>query len=184
MCWQSPARCIGYLFLLHRQAQLILFQLFYLFSVTEVTVNRTTILFYSSIKELPIDQSKKMQNYLLQAVGIGSSIQDIDDHLSRASAFISADKKDECVEELKNLRFSMFSALNEIRYDTPAFACMIHSVDGKRVQDYSLEGLNTLITELSKEGLTNEKVEQILGEVKKNLIQSEGSASRTSFQTT
>jgi hypothetical protein len=147
--------------------------------VTEIQINKTKVLFYSSIKELPIDLSKKMQNYLLQAVGIGSTIQDIDDHLSRASAFLTADKKDECIEELKNLRFAMFSALNEIRYDSLAFGCMIHSIDGKPV-DYSQEGLTNAIAYLSKKGMTDEKVGQILDEVKKNLKLSEDYISRTS----
>jgi hypothetical protein len=150
--------------------------------VTEIQINKTKVLFYSSIKELPIDLSKKMQNYLLQAVGIGSTIQDIDDHLSRASAFLTADKKEECIEELKNLRFGMFAALNEVRYDTMAFACMIHSVEGKRVDDYSFDGLSRLITYLSNKGLSNDKVEQILDEVKKNLKGNEKSTFQTSSQ--
>jgi hypothetical protein len=150
--------------------------------VTEIKIDKTKVLLYSSIKELPIELSKKMQNYLLQAVGIGSTIQDIDDHLARASAFLSADKKDECIEELKNLRFAMYSAINEIRYDSLAFGCMIHSINGRLITDYSQEGITNAIAYLSKKGMTDEKVEQILEEVKKNLTRKEDSFSRTSSQ--
>jgi hypothetical protein len=139
--------------------------------VTEISIGGDTkIIFYSSVKELPIELSKKMQNYLLQQIGVGSTVQDIDDHLERLTTFLSADKKEEAIEEVKNLRFAYFSAINGLRYDTLAFACLLYSINGKKIEDYSTEGLQALIIDLSSKGLTNEKVEAVLDEVKKNLI--------------
>jgi hypothetical protein len=151
------------------------------FPVTEIQINKTKVQLYSSIKELPIDQSKKMQAYLLQQMGIGSGVQDIDDRLERMTTFLSADKKAEAVEELKNLRFAIFSTVQEVRYDSLAFACLLHSIDGERVQDYSSDGLTAMITRLSGEGLSNEKVEDILAEVKKNLTPNENYIFQNSF---
>lgn len=154
--------------------------------MTEINLNKTRVQFYSSIKELPIDLSKKMQGYLLQHIGIGSTVSDIDDHLERLTTLIKSetDRKTEITQELKNMRYAMFSAVSEISYDAPAFACLVHSINGKKIEDYSLDGLNKITSYLSKKGLTVELVSDILQEVKKNWIPNANFTFQTSFQKT
>ncbi len=70
--------------------------------MTDIKINdKTTIALYSSIKELPIELSKKFNSYLMQDAGIGNTIEDVDDHLARLYMFVNGDKKMEAIEELK-----------------------------------------------------------------------------------
>lgn len=133
----------------------------------------TVIKMYNSIKELPIDLSKRMQSYLLQDTGIGATVQDVDNHLARLTTFLANDKKAEAIEETHNLRLALFSGIMEMRFDAPAFGCLIHSVNGERLQDYSATGLQELMAHLSAAGLTSGTMEEIIDDVKKNLIQNE-----------
>jgi hypothetical protein len=152
--------------------------------VTEITINKTLVSFYSSVKELPIDLSKKMNNYLLQETGIGSTIADIDDRMERVMIYLAGDKNKEALEEMKNLRYALFSCINELSYQSMAFGCLVHSINGKEVTDRSTEGLKKMIRELSAKGLSVEHVRGVMEEVKKNLIPKESYISRRSTATT
>lgn len=150
----------------------------------ELEFNHTKISLYTSIKELPIETSKKFQHYLLQDVGIGNTIEEVDEHLSRLMEFLRSDKKDDAVEETKNLRFNLFSMLSEWHFKSLSFACLIRDVNGEPVKDYSPEGLNKLIEKLSEAGLSNSMVEDALEEVKKNLIRNGNSIFLNSLEKT
>jgi hypothetical protein len=138
--------------------------------MTELKINEHTVQLYSSIKELPIVLSKRMSTYLLQDTGIGSSMNDVDDHLARLRIFVSNDRKTEALEELKNLRFNLFSMLSGLNYQSLAFGCLIASVDGQPVTDYSSEGIAALVDKI---GITQGDVEEYLDEIKKNWIPKE-----------
>ena len=133
--------------------------------------NGVSVVMYNSIKELPIDVSKKFHYYMLQVMGVGNTMEDVDDHLVRLISFVTNDKKDDALEELKNLRFGFFSMLSAWDFKSLAFACLIKSVNGNEINDRSDEGLDNLITDLSLKGLTNEKAETAMEEIKKNWIQ-------------
>jgi hypothetical protein len=135
--------------------------------MTEIKIGEHTLLLYSSIRELPISLSKKMSNYLLQDVGIGSSVTDIDDHLSRAMIFVQSDQKENAFEELKNLRLNLFSMLGEIDYKSKAFGCLIHSVDGAAIIDRSDEGMSALVERI---GISEGDLDEYLADIKKNWI--------------
>lgn len=126
-----------------------------------------TISVYTSIKELPIDVKKKFDHYMLQDLGIGSSMEDVDAHLSKAFLFIGADKKEEAIEELKNLRYNFFAMLSEINYKSLSFACMIYDINAARITDYSYEGLSQIAERLSDAGLSSAMVEDTLEDIKK-----------------
>lgn len=141
--------------------------------MTTVDLNAVTkIALYSSIKELPIGLEKKLHGYLLQDAGIGNTISDVDARLQRLMAFAQAGKTEEVREEVANFRFTLFSALHKISYKHLSFGCLIHSVNGERVEDHTEEGLQELLDRLSGLGLTAGKVEAFLDEVKKKLIPS------------
>ncbi len=142
----------------------------------------TEVVLYTSIKELPIRQSKDFGAYLIQDIGLGSSIGDVDDHLARITTFLQSDKKDEAIEELKNMRFNLFSMLEKWDYKSLSFGCLLKSVNGQEVIDRTVEGLNLLMDRLSDAGLTGEIVEDTIREVKKNLISSGSFISRNSSE--
>jgi len=148
----------------------------------EIKLDKGTVTIYKSIKELPIRLSKEFQKHLLQDIGIGNTLQDIDDHLEKL--FLHAQKSDfkSVLEEAKNMRFNMFSMLSEIDFKSSAFCCLVHSINGERILDYSPEGLARIAEKLSGMGLTGELVEKHLDEVKKNLIQNENYTFRNSSQ--
>lgn len=139
----------------------------------EISVsNKCTVKVYSSIKELPIELSKKFNAYLLQDAGIGNTIESIDDHLAKIMLFVQADKKSEAIEEAKNMRYSLFSMLSEWDYKSVAFGCLVHSVNGREITDHSSEGISAMIGRLSAQGLTVGMLDDVLTDVKKNLIPS------------
>jgi hypothetical protein len=151
--------------------------------MTEVKLNdKTTITLYSSIKELPIELSKKFNSYLLQDCGIGNTVESVDDHLARLMVYVSEGKKDEMLEELKNLRYNLFSMIGNWDYESMSFGCLVKSVNGDPVTDYSSEGIITLMARLSDDGLNNETVQTVLDEVKKNLLPNASFTSPSSLQ--
>jgi hypothetical protein len=151
----------------------------------DVEINKATkITLYSSVKELPITLSKKFQHFMLQDIGIGNTIESIDDHLERVFMFMHADKKEEAMEEAKNLRYNLFSMLAEWDFKALSFACLIKCVNGEPVEDRSPEGLNALLDRLSTEGLTVGMVDELLSDVKKNWIPKGNSISLSSLETT
>lgn len=153
--------------------------------MTEVQINdKTTITLYSSIKELPIELSKKFNNYLLQDAGIGNTIESVDDHLARLMVFVGEGKKDETLEELKNLRYNLFTMISQWDYESLSFGCMVKSINGEPVTDYSSEGITAMMARLSDEGLNNEKVQSVIDEVKKNLIPNVNFTSLSSLEQT
>lgn len=149
-----------------------------------INIGDTIITFYSSIKELPIELSKKFHAFLMQDTGIGNTFESVDEHLERLTAFLTADKKDEAIEETKNLRYNLFNMLSEWDYPALSFVCLIHSVNGEEIKDRSTEGLNDLVTRLSEAGLTNADVAEIREDVKKNWKPSENFTFQSSLVTT
>lgn len=135
-----------------------------------IELNGHSVQLYASIKEIPIRLSKEMQKYILQSMGIGSEVQDIDEHLEKIFLFITRNEKDLALEEAKNLRFNLFSIINDLDFKHKAFACLVRSVDGVVVSDYSSEGLGKIIDQLSDYGLTVGQAEDTTEEVKKNLL--------------
>lgn len=123
---------------------------------------------YGSIKELPFERYRKMELFLLQDVGIGSTLEDIDKRLSNIMMFAEADKIAEVKDEVVNLRLSMFSTLASLDYKCLSFACMIKSIDGIDHEDLSSEGLNEVVKILSS--VQVEELEKHWDEVKKKLM--------------
>lgn len=150
----------------------------------EITLNNTQVTLYTSIKELPIEVSKKLQHYLLQVIGIGNSIEEADEHLARLMEFLKSDKKDDAIEEVKNLRYNLFTMLSEWDFRSLSFACLVKEVNGKPLKDYSPEGLNKIVVELSEAGFTQGMVQDTMDEIKKNLIRNGNSIFLSSLEKT
>jgi len=146
--------------------------------------DETEIRLYASVKELPIEVSKQFHAYILQDIGIGNDIESIDSHYSRLAVFIESDRKAEAIEEIKNLRFNLFSMLEKWDFRAMSFACLIQSVNGQPVTDTTLEGLDELIKRLSAAGLTGEMVSDLLADVKKNWIPNDSFISLNSLDLT
>jgi hypothetical protein len=133
--------------------------------ITKTTKSGKEIVFYASIKEMPIKLHNIAQRYILQDMGLGSDINAIDEHFKALDSQLSAGKLQEAMIERENQRFAFFSMLQRLNYKSLSFGCHIHSIDGKEITDRSEEALTALLDDLD---ITVQDADEILSEVKKN----------------
>ena len=113
-------------------------------------INKKIVRVYDSIDEMPIINFQKYNKYLLIDSGIGSDVDDIDAHITRIAKFIKAHNNKKALQELQNMRQNMYMVNSGISPKYLAFAALIHSVDGKEVNDLSDDGLKALLKELKE----------------------------------
>lgn len=111
-------------------------------------INKKIVRVYDSIDEMPIINFQKYNKYLLIDSGIGSDADDIDAHIIKIAKFIKTNNSKEALQELQNMRQNMYMVNNEISPKYLAFAALIHSIDGKEVNDLSDDGLKKLLQDL------------------------------------
>lgn len=111
-------------------------------------INTKIVRVYDSIDEMPIVNFQKYNKYLLIDSGIGSDADDIDAHIVKIAKFIKANNNKKALQELQNMRQNMYMVNSEISPKYLAFAALIHSVDGKEVNDLSDDGLKKLLHDL------------------------------------
>lgn len=114
----------------------------------DLTISNKIIRVYDSIDEMPIVNFQKYNKYLLIDSGVGSDVDDIDAHITRVAKYIKAGDSKKALLELQNMRQNMHMVNSEISPKYLAFAALIHSVDGKEVDDLSDDGLKKLLLEL------------------------------------
>lgn len=113
----------------------------------KVIVNKKVLLLYDSIDELPIINFQKYNKYLLIDAGIGSDINDIDEHITKLAKYIKTDLT-KASQELQNYRQNLYMIASGISPKHMAFAALIHSIDGKKVEDLSDENLKSILDDL------------------------------------
>ena len=111
-------------------------------------INKKIVRVYDSIDEMPIVNFQKYNKYLLIDSGIGSDADDIDAHIVKIAKFIKTNNNKKALQELQNMRQNMYMVNNEISPKYLAFAALIHSIDGKEVNDLSDDGLKKLLQDL------------------------------------
>lgn len=111
-------------------------------------INKKIVRVYDSIDEMPIVNFQKYNKYLLIDSGIGSDADDIDSHIVKIAKFIKAGNNKKALQELQNMRQNMYMVNSEISPRYLAFAALIHSIDGKEVNDLSDDGLKRLLQDL------------------------------------
>lgn len=112
-----------------------------------INIKNKILKVYDSIDEMPIVNFQKYNKYLLIDSGIGSSVDDIDAHISKIARFIKVDK-DKAIQELQNMRTNLIMISSGISPKYLAFASLIHSIDGKKVDDLSDENLSSILSSL------------------------------------
>lgn len=105
---------------------------------------------YDSIDEMPIVNFQKYNKYLLIDSGIGSDVDDIDAHIVKIAKYIKSNNNKKALQELQNMRQNIYMVNSEISPKYLAFAALIHSVDGKEVNDLSDDGLKKLLQDLKE----------------------------------
>ena len=113
-----------------------------------ILINKKIVRVYDSIDEMPIVNFQKYNKYLLIDSGIGSDADDIDAHIVKIAKFIKANNNKKALQELQNMRQNMYMVNNEISPKYLAFAALIHSIDGKEVNNLSDDSLKKLLQDL------------------------------------
>ena len=113
-------------------------------------INKKIVRVYDSIDEMPIVNFQKYNKYLLIDSGIGSDADDIDAHIVKIAKYIKSNNNKKALQELQNMRQNIYMVNNEISPKYLAFAALIHSVDGKEVNDLSDDGLKKLLQDLKE----------------------------------
>lgn len=132
-----------------------------------VSINGNLVKLYDSIDELPISQFQNYQRYLLIDSGIGSDVNDIAAHINTIRKLVKSKQEEKADRELINLMQNIVFCVKESNPKLYSFCCLIHSINGKELNDFSQDNLNLTIKQLSKKGLTIGKVKSILKSVKK-----------------
>lgn len=112
-----------------------------------LNIGNKEIKLYDSIDEMPICNFQKYNKYILLDSGIGSNIDDVDSHLIRISKLIKTDSA-KALQELQNMRQNMHMIVSNISPKYLAFAALIHSIDGKKVEDLSDDTLKSILDEI------------------------------------
>ena len=99
---------------------------------------------YDAIDQMPISRFHKYNKFMLIDSGVGSDLNDFDAKLAKIISSIRLAPQD-AVEELTNLRMSLYLIGQEISPKFMAFAALIAEVDGVRTEDLSDEGLKQVL---------------------------------------
>jgi len=126
------------------------------------------VVVYDSINEMPISRYSDFQRGLMIDAQIGSTIQDFDLIFNKAIKFIDGEKYKDAVQALLNVRQGVYLAQQGESPTNYAFAALVTSIDGVRITDYSDVGLKEILERLNELGLTQDKLNEVLEDVKKN----------------
>lgn len=132
----------------------------------EVLIKNKIYKLYDSIDEMPIVNFQKYNKFLLLDSGIGSDIDSVDVHLLNLVKLIKTDKA-KASQELQNLRQNLYMIVSEISPKYCAFAALIHSIDGEKVEDLSDENLKKIIKDINT--VKHSKLVELLLKIKKKL---------------
>lgn len=122
--------------------------------------------FFDEIGEMPIGRFHSYSRYMLVACGVGDSLADIDEHITKIMQFLTIDLK-KAERELLNLRHNLYMVMNEMDVRYKGFLYFTYSVDGRVWEDFSDNGIEQLyqmtngerVKELNR--ITNEVVSKI-----------------------
>ena len=108
---------------------------------------------YADIEQLPAERFSKVNKFWMLHDELGGSFEDIDRlHITRL--ILAVEDPDKLKKILDNMRVLIHNIINEVNPESLAFACLVHSIDGKEVKDLSDENLKRVIKQLSDCGLT------------------------------
>lgn len=133
---------------------------------TEIIGNKKVKL-YDGIDELPVVRFQKFTKFLLIDAGVGETFEAVDARLNRALLYIGRDDKKNAVEELKNLRQTMYFVYENISPGMMSFALFVKSVDDQDRDDITDTGLAETASLFKDDKQSS--IHEILDELKKKI---------------
>jgi len=138
-----------------------------------IRLNGNYIELYDSIRELPVYNFNEYNRYLMLDSGIGSGGEAIGKKIGKVMAYLNMKNIEDASKELQNLYHSMTFTISTTNPKMYSFCVLIKAINGKPFgDDLSKERLDKTIKELSRKGLTFDKLCGFLDSVKKKLIAS------------
>lgn len=137
----------------------------------EIKLRTKTLLVNEHIDELTIERHNLANEYALLDSEIGNTPADMARHLAKIDFHIAQKNWDGIVGERRNLFRNFYHLINHDNFVGLQFACLIESIDDRKVYDFSHEGMKRLLVELSKDGLTMGLVRLETEDVKKKSSQ-------------
>ena len=134
-----------------------------------IKLNRCYIELYDSIDSLPITQFQQYQKYLMLDSGIGSDVSDVVTKITTLRKLNAIGQSDKVEKDLINLQQNIQFCITNSSPKMYSFCCLIKTINGKQITDYSQDNLDLILKKLSQKGMTFGKLKSILNEVKKNL---------------
>ena len=133
----------------------------------EVKFNGHRVSIYNSIEDLPIKRFHKYNKCLLVDSGVGSDLSSFDAHIEKVVRYIKSDNREEAAKEMENLRQNIYMMMQGLNPQHMAFACLVHSIDGKVYDDLSDDGIIKVLELLG--GTPTKEVTTYIEEVKKKI---------------
>lgn len=137
-----------------------------------VSTSNHTVVLYDSITNIPAERDSMVNYYLLEDSGIGTDMHAIDGLLSSISIAAQNNKPADVIQGIRNLLGNIRGQLQDYRPDFLAWACLIHTIDGKKVEDFGGDNVRDIVKMLSDDGLTIGQIQDTLDEVKKKFPES------------
>ena len=118
---------------------------------------------------MPITRYNELQKMAMVDMGVGSKVEDFNNHFSKLYAYLSHDKKEEATNELRNVFKNFYFMIDRVGSWSYSLLPFIYSIDGKK---YELKEDNYRgdIKMLSDKGLTVEHCEDQINELKKKFM--------------
>ena len=134
-----------------------------------ITLKKTVIELYSSIKELPIHRQMEAEALGLIDVGVGSTMSHFNNHLSMLYSYLANSKWEDAKQESTNLHNNAFYMIEKIGIDSFSLCAYIKSIDGVPYIETELQEYRATIEKLSNLGLTYGDCEDTINSIKKKL---------------
>ena len=115
-----------------------------------IDTGKHVIKLYDSVDELPIGAYQRYNKFLLIDAGIGSSVDDFDAHIVKLAKLIGNNEREKAIQELQNMRQNLFMVNSKISPKYLAFAALVYSIDGKKVEAVSDDDYGELLTKIQE----------------------------------
>ena len=132
-------------------------------------LGKHTVEFYDSIDSLPFDRFNSFNKFVMLDAELGSDVIAFDQKISKIFQFLGKEMTKEATGELYNLRNTYHNIMTQNNVRGLAFACLIRKIDDKKIEDYSIENMKSILNKLSGWGLEIGQIKESNDSIKKNL---------------
>jgi len=131
-------------------------------------IGHNTIIFYSSIKELPNARKFLAESYQLWQNHVGTSLSQVRGNLVKAIEYIAYDKKQDAINLIQNADMGIESLIEQEDFELKELCCYVKSINDT-VYPFGLlnSNIDEIALSLNLMGITNGQVMDFLAEVKK-----------------